>query len=250
MGPLDIWNGAKEVIMAYPLASFILFAGGMGLGWTACFAFAHREVKLHRILIEELRRPDIAEKTKNDLLASAPRSHRVSPWLRSLGSILVFYLLAAMIGVAVSRVMVPSGPFVRQLTAKQEEKMRPILKSDQNEQYAFQINTIPSCEECELYAEDMRDFFNDVEGWKASGSPLIFSDPLWRTGVYVVVRRGEENSAAVQKIKAAFRAAEIKFYTFIEDLPAGTFVVVIARQKYNSHLDLTEHDVLASHRDQ
>jgi hypothetical protein len=109
--------------------------------------------------------------------------------------------------------------------------MGQLLKLPPDEKYLFQINSTPSCEECELYAQDLRDFFNSIEGWNVSGSPLIFASPVWRTDILLITKMGEENMRPVTLVKNAFRAADIKIHSSIEDFRAGTFVIVIGRER-------------------
>ena len=47
----------------------------------------------------------------------------------------------------------------RHLRPDQKIRMTAALELSPQEQYAVQINCIANCEECELFAEELRDFF-------------------------------------------------------------------------------------------
>jgi hypothetical protein len=74
---------------------------------------------------------------------------------------------------------IPSGalgsPGGRHLNADQQERMKLLLQLAANETYSFQINTTPRCDECELFGEEIRTFFNGIPGWQAGGGPLSLS---------------------------------------------------------------------------
>jgi hypothetical protein len=120
---------------------------------------------------------------------------------------------------------------IRTLHPDQKERMRPLLGLAASEHYSLQINSNPNCDECEQFAEDIRDFINTVPGWTAGGGPLNLFGSKYRYGVWIVSRPDEKDSAPVQKIDKAFRDAGIPLEPDTEDFPKGTFVIVIARQR-------------------
>jgi hypothetical protein len=204
MDIVAVWNASKEAVMAYPLACLVLAVGGMGVGWTASFAFAHREVKVTRILIDELRRPNISEQTREALLASAPRPRRLGPWVRSLGVI----VLAAIAGGAAAWMLQPKI-LSRHLSAYQQVLMEPHLRSLPAGNYAIQINSLPNCDECEVYAQELRDFFGNVPTWKAGGGVINMWDYQKGQSGLRLIANTDSNPEIIKKIYAALNAAGI-----------------------------------------
>src|SRR5450432_1103474 len=101
MNPADLLLRAKEAIVAFPEASLSLFFGGLAIGWAVSFMFAHRELKVNRIIIAELKEPNISQAVKDQLLNSALPQRRVGPWVRSLGGILMAAAVAAAVAWAI-----------------------------------------------------------------------------------------------------------------------------------------------------
>jgi hypothetical protein len=125
------------------------------------------------------------------------------------------------------RVLLPEG---RHLTADQKIRMRPILRLDPTETYELQVNSAPNCDECELYADEIREFLSSIPGWKPRGSAIIFSEPFRRRrGIVIITREDEKKSSSVEKISKAFDAAGIILSNEIENYQKGQFVIVIYR---------------------
>jgi hypothetical protein len=116
----------------------------------------------------------------------------------------------------------------RHLDSGQKAIMKTTLKLGIDEHYDFQINSAPSCDECELFAEELREFFNTIPGWQTTGGPLIFPAPHLR-GLKIVCREQEKNLPIVKRVEQAFADAGLPLEQSSEDVQAGTFIVLVAR---------------------
>jgi hypothetical protein len=92
--PAD-FSKVREAVMAYPEASIAIFVGGLFIGWGASWLLAHRELKVNRVIISELRQSNISQATKDSLLSNVLPQHRFGPWLKSLGTISIAAIAAA-----------------------------------------------------------------------------------------------------------------------------------------------------------
>ena len=104
-----------------------------------------------------------------------------------------------------------SAPFAtaaRHLKPEQRARLAEALQLNPNEKFNIQINSIPNCEECEDYAQELREFFNGIRGWSAGGSVLIFPFPSFlREGLHLTV---DVNQQALNKsLLSAFEAAHV-----------------------------------------
>jgi hypothetical protein len=118
---------------------------------------------------------------------------------------------------------------IRHLTTDQKDRMRPILRLDPTETYSLQVNSMPNCDECEQFAEEVRAFLNTIPGWKAGGSGLIFAQPP-RRGLWLVANEAEQHLRPVDKLFKAFEDAGVPLRRSNEGVAPGTFVILIARQ--------------------
>jgi hypothetical protein len=119
---------------------------------------------------------------------------------------------------------------VRLLSSDQKVRMRPLLHLEPDETYSVQVNSAPNCDECEQYAESIREFLLSVPGWKAGGSAIIFAEPFRRRrGIALYTRDDEKNSKSVEKISSAFAAAGILLAHEIENYPPGLIIIVVYR---------------------
>jgi len=118
----------------------------------------------------------------------------------------------------------------RKLDKDQKARMEMALKLSPTEQYTFQLNSIISCEECELFAQDIRDFINEIPGWAVNGGPLLWPMDQYRHGIWLTTRVDEQHIEPVEKIRAAFASAGIALMPSSEDdMRSGSFVIVIGR---------------------
>lgn len=70
-----------------------------------------------------------------------------------------------------------SNQEIRSLKPDQKRRMELTLQLNPTEHYAFQVNSAPNCDECEQFAEEIREFISAIPGWSAGGGPLTFFDP-------------------------------------------------------------------------
>jgi hypothetical protein len=123
----------------------------------------------------------------------------------------------------------PTPPIRRHLEAAQKERMRASLKLKPDERYEFQIDTSPSCDECEQFAEELRTFFSSIPGLQASGGPLIFAANYSR-GVQFVTNGKSGASPGGSKLLAALQDAGIIVTQRPEPpMKDGDFTILIGR---------------------
>ena len=73
-----------------------------------------------------------------------------------IGAILVSILLPACVWLVISWPVSPAG---RHLKTDQKTKMEPVLVLARGEKHAIQIYSSPNCDECEDYAQELRELF-------------------------------------------------------------------------------------------
>lgn len=136
--------------------------------------------------------------------AAAPLS--TEQWI-VVGAMLASILLPAFVWLDVSW---PELPAARHLTANQKTKMEPVLVLARAEKHAIQIFSSPNCDECEDYAQELRDFFNAIPGWEATGSTTVFAGPkIPKFEIYLIANEDNLSEPLLQRITAAFSAASI-----------------------------------------
>jgi hypothetical protein len=116
-----------------------------------------------------------------------------------------------------------------QLTGDQRARLVAGLRLPPGESHSIEINSAPSCDPCEQFAEELRQFVSSMPGWKADGGPLIFRNPF-RRGLKIVTRSGEKEFPVVKQIVTAFEDAGMALPRDTEDsLGPGTIVIVVGR---------------------
>jgi hypothetical protein len=91
MNPIEILLNAKEAVIAFPEACASLFVGGVVLGWTASFFFSHRDLKVNRLIIDEIRRTNsISQTMKNELLQHTLPQGTLLRLLKSVDSLFYY----------------------------------------------------------------------------------------------------------------------------------------------------------------
>ena len=119
----------------------------------------------------------------------------------------------------------------RHLNEDSKARLRTALRISSSESYSFQINTLPSCDECEQFAEELRDFINTVPGWQASGGPLMWTISQFRYGMFFVSHGNDQDSSVAKKVFNAFRDAGLPLTPHVElQMKQGEFTIVIGRQ--------------------
>jgi hypothetical protein len=121
-----------------------------------------------------------------------------------------------------------SPPVGRHLSGDQKTRLRSALRLEEGEKKALQINSAPSCDECEQFAEELRDFFNTVPGWEGGGGPIIFAGPRLR-GFKIVCREDEKSLPIIKKVEGAFTDAGFPLEQSSEDVQSQTFVILVGR---------------------
>jgi hypothetical protein len=103
------------------------------------------------------------------------------------------------------------------------------LRSADGTNQSIEINS--ACDECEEYADELRDTIGKVTGWSANGGTLIFTSAAIR-GVRFYVRSLDNRAQAAIALGNALGAAHLHF-EWIEDasLPQGyEYRIVVFRQ--------------------
>jgi hypothetical protein len=94
---------------------------------------------------------------------------------------------------------------IRHLLPDQRQKIRDGLKLGSNERFAFQINSVQNCDECEQFAEELRDFFNSIPGWEAGGGSLFFLQEHPRRNVILAAREQDHLAIVDRRRRLSFR---------------------------------------------
>jgi hypothetical protein len=83
----------------------------------------------------------------------------------------------------------PGSTVARHLKPEQKAKLTRLLRLGPTEKFNLQINSIPNCEECEDYAQELREFFGSLPGgWTAGGGVTIFPvTTSFREGTHITI---------------------------------------------------------------
>lgn len=119
----------------------------------------------------------------------------------------------------------------RVLADAQKERMRLSMKMAPDEHFYFSINSGPGCDECDVFADDLRQFVATIPGWKVDGGVMVFPDPSRHRGLWLTYRSSDARLPAVQKVLNAFQDAGMPLQSEInEDLrPPGSFILGVYR---------------------
>jgi hypothetical protein len=116
------------------------------------------------------------------------------------------------------------------LSEMQWQRMQAGLHLSPDEHYEFQINSSPSCDNCELFAEKLRETLNQTPGWTAGGGPLVFAGSKWKRGLWIVMRVEDEKARPISVLDTAFSYASIPLiHDFDNTMPERSFVIIVAR---------------------
>jgi hypothetical protein len=119
----------------------------------------------------------------------------------------------------------------RHLNSEERVRFATALRAAGGTGQTVEINSASNCDECEEYAEELRETISSVNGWNASGGTTIFGSAAIR-GIRFHVRSLDNRAKTALKLASAFDAANIKF-SWIEDmtLPQGyEYIILVARQ--------------------
>jgi hypothetical protein len=120
----------------------------------------------------------------------------------------------------------------RHLTSEERVRLVTGLRAAGGIDQGIEINSASNCDECEEYAQELRDAINSVSGWKATGGTTIFGSAAIR-GVRFNVGSLESRAEPIVKLAKAFEGAKLAF-EWIENkdnMPQGyEYYVFVARQ--------------------
>jgi hypothetical protein len=117
---------------------------------------------------------------------------------------------------------------------KNEERVQLItsLRASGGANQSVEINSASNCDECEEYAQELREVIGSVPGWKVTGGTTIFGNASIR-GIRLYVRSLANRAQAAMNLAAAFDAANIQF-DWIEDESLQRvgyeYLILVARQ--------------------
>lgn len=213
----------------HPLPDLWVFLSAVIQGWLTWIGFA--------LMIEPLAEswvPTSWERIKSWHRWDTERRHSVT---RAVGVVLVFVACfqAWDEQYSAAHVAPPGG---RHLTDEQRSRIRAALKLEASEKYQdvgkYQINSVQECEECAIYAEEIRETINSVPGWRFGGGALLFPadgrPPL--VGLTIITRPEESAAPPALKIEKAFADAAIDLpSTLAEDMENGGVIVIVGRRQ-------------------
>jgi hypothetical protein len=159
-----------------------------------------------------------------------PRSFRVL----AIGGVAMFFALTGLYINLVESYQSEQGRgyYIRHLTSSQKARLWNTLSIPISSNYAFDINSAPSCDECEQFAEELREFINTIPGWRVGGGAIIFQVPApLNHGLWILAK--DDRSTKAMMIKSAFADAGMPLTYSDENLKNGDVIVVIGRSGTN-----------------
>lgn len=103
------------------------------------------------------------------------------------------------------------------------------LRSSNDVNQSVEINSASNCDECEEYAQELREAIGSIPGWRASGGTTIFGSAATR-GIRFLVFSLEKRPNEFIKLAAAFDAAQIRFEWIEDKTLSGYNYILVARQ--------------------
>jgi hypothetical protein len=119
----------------------------------------------------------------------------------------------------------------RHLTDDQKVRMAEQMRLSPDENYVVEFNSVPNCDECEDYAQELREFVGTLPGWKAGGDVITFAGSANRTGLRLFAN-SKSSPKMVQKIVSAFVSASIPLPEDTPEVYQGLdAIIVVARRQ-------------------
>jgi len=130
-------------------------------------------------------------------------------WL-VIGMILIAIVVPLIIQMYSAKTVSPDISQARHLGIEERAALLADLRSQGADRYRFEVISASGCDECEEYAEELREAFSSVPGWSAEGGMAIFGSAAVR-GIKLLVRSTGERPTIAKKIGSALTAAKVKF---------------------------------------
>ena len=94
------------------------------------------------------------------------------------------------------------------------------------------ILSVPGCDECEEYAEELRSSVRIVAGWSADGSPALIGPGAELRGIRLGVRDLSSKPPASMELEKALKNAGIDFEWWDDgNLLPGQVRLLVARRR-------------------
>jgi hypothetical protein len=136
-------------------------------------------------------------------------------------------------------VIVPAMIFIHELIPPESTARR--LKPDQRSAFTKGLSTSPkghfvyvysspSCDECERYAQEIREAINNVPGWTGGGAPDLFGTAAIK-GIKIYTQSKAAAPEVTKVISGALAAAKISF-DWVDDpsvIAANEGAIYVAR---------------------
>jgi hypothetical protein len=120
---------------------------------------------------------------------------------------------------------------VRHLREDQKERIRRGMALNPNEKYdLLQVNSLPSCDECERFGDEIRIFINTIPGWTAGGGPLMWAAPQeLHNGLWLMATDEDRKMIPVKKINNAFSDGGLPLQQRSDGVYPGLVVLFVGR---------------------
>jgi hypothetical protein len=99
---------------------------------------------------------------------------------------------------------------VRHINNEDRIQLITTLRKAGGSDQSVEINSASNCDECEEYAQELREVISSIPGWKATGGTTIFGTAATR-GIWFFVLSLDGRHPAIMKLASAFEAAHLKF---------------------------------------
>jgi hypothetical protein len=125
----------------------------------------------------------------------------------------------------------------RHLSSDERSRMAKYLRQnrtcggpDCTSSFEITIDSAPNCDECEVYAQEFRDFVKSASDWSVRGGPLLTAHQ--GKGIQLYTAEGVDRPESAQAFSKALLEAGLAFSWETESVEAKQFfTVVINRQK-------------------